>query len=52
MYNYHFQPFTMQGDFGGDVYWDELAEICGDISRVVGFLRYGEISKKHGTYIL
>ena len=27
----------MQRDFEGGIYWDELAEICGDISRVVGF---------------
>ena len=24
-------------DFEGGVYWDELAEICGKISRAVGF---------------
>ena len=31
------QPFTMQQDFKGGVFWDELAEICGDILRVVRF---------------
>ena len=30
-------PFTMQQDFEGGIYWDELAETCGDISRAVGF---------------
>ena len=30
-------PFTMQWDFEGGIYWDELAETCGNISRVVGF---------------
>ena len=27
----------MQRDFEGGVCWDELAEICGDVSRAVGF---------------
>ena len=27
----------MQRDFEGGVYWDELAEICSEISRAVGF---------------
>ena len=27
----------MQQDFEGGVHYDELAEICGDILRVVGF---------------
>ena len=27
----------MQRDFEGGVYWDELADRCGDISRAVGF---------------
>ena len=31
------QSCTMWRDFEGGVYWDELAETCGDISRVVGF---------------
>ena len=31
------QACTMQRDFEGSVYWDVLAEICGDISRVAGF---------------
>ena len=30
-------PFTMQRDFEGGIYWDELAETCGDISRAVEF---------------
>ena len=34
---YRRQPHTMRRDFEGGVYWDELAEICGDISRVAGF---------------
>ena len=31
------RPLTMRRDFEGGVYWDELADRCGDISRVVGF---------------
>ena len=31
------RPFTMWQDFEGGVYWVELAEICGEISRVAGF---------------
>ena len=31
------QPLTMRQDFEGGVYWDELADKCGDISRVAGF---------------
>ena len=27
----------MQRDFEGVVYWNEVAEICGEISRVAGF---------------
>ena len=27
----------MRWDFEGGVYWDELAEICGEISRAAGF---------------
>ena len=27
----------MRQDFKGSIYWDELAEICGEISRVAGF---------------
>ena len=27
----------MWRDFKGGVYWDELAETCGDISRMMGF---------------
>ena len=27
----------MWQDFEGGAYWDELAEICGDISRAAGF---------------
>ena len=27
----------MRRDFEGGVYWDELAKICGEISRAVGF---------------
>ena len=34
---YRCRPRTMQQYYKGGVYWDELAEICGDISRVVGF---------------
>ena len=29
--------FTMWQDFNGSIYWDELAEICGDILSGVGF---------------
>ena len=31
------QPLTMWRDFEGSVYWDELADRCGDISRTAGF---------------
>ena len=31
------RPLTMQRDFEGGVYCDELADKCGDISRAVGF---------------
>ena len=27
----------MRQDFEGGIYWDELAEICGKISRAAGF---------------
>ena len=27
----------MRRDFEGGVYWDELADKCGDISRAAGF---------------
>ena len=27
----------MRRDFKGDIYWDELAETCSDISRAAGF---------------
>ena len=27
----------MRRDFEGGVYWDELADRCGDISRAAGF---------------
>ena len=27
----------MRQDFEGGVYWDELAEICSEISRAAGF---------------
>ena len=27
----------MRRDFEGGVYWDELADRCGEISRAVGF---------------
>ena len=30
-------PRTMRQDFEGGIYWDELAEICGEISRAAGF---------------
>ena len=33
---YRCQSCTVQRDFKGGVYWDELAEMYGDISRVVG----------------
>ena len=36
-YIYCCRPRTMRWDFEGGVYWDELAEICGEMSRVVGF---------------
>ena len=31
------RPFTMRRDFEGGVYWHELAETCGEISRAAGF---------------
>ena len=31
------RPLTMQRDFEGGVYWDELADRCGDILRAAGF---------------
>ena len=31
------RPLTMRRDFEGGVYWDELADRCGDISRAAGF---------------
>ena len=31
------QPLTMRRDFEGGVYWDKLADRCGNISRAVGF---------------
>ena len=34
---YRCRPCTMWHNFEDGVYQDELAEICGDISRVVGF---------------
>ena len=36
-YVYHCRPYTMWQDFKGGIYLDELAEICGDISRAAGF---------------
>ena len=30
-------PLTMQRDFKGGIYWDELADRCGEISRAAGF---------------
>ena len=30
-------PLTMRRDFEGGIYWDELADRCGDISRAAGF---------------
>ena len=27
----------MWQDFKGGIYWDELTEICGEISRAAGF---------------
>ena len=31
------RPLTMQWDFEGSVYWDELADRCGETSRAAGF---------------
>ena len=31
------RSLTMRRDFEGGVYWDELADRCGDISRAAGF---------------
>ena len=31
------RPLTMRRDFEGGVYWDELADRCGEISRAAGF---------------
>ena len=31
------RPLTMRRDFEGGVYWDEMADRCGDISRAAGF---------------
>ena len=34
---YSCQPRIMRQDFEGSIYWDELAEICGDVSSAAGF---------------
>ena len=31
------RPLTMRRDFEGGVYWGEMADRCGDISRAAGF---------------
>ena len=31
------RSLTMRRDFEGGVYWDELVDRCGDISRAAGF---------------
>ena len=36
-YAYCYRPRTMRWDFEGGVYWDEFAEICGEILRAAGF---------------
>ena len=36
-YRYCCRPLTMQRDFEGGVYWDKLADRCGEISRAAGF---------------
>ena len=36
-YWYSCRPFTIQRDFEGGVYWDELVDRCGDIPRAAGF---------------
>ena len=33
----HCRPCIMRQHFEASVYWDELAEICGKISRAAGF---------------
>ena len=33
----HVRIRTMRRDFEDGVYWDELAEICGEMSRAAGF---------------
>ena len=45
-YIYCCRHFTIRWDFEGGVYWDKWVEICGEISRVVGFrgvVRFEEI---------
>ena len=36
-YGYCYQPLTMRRDFESGVYWDKLADRCGDISGAAGF---------------
>ena len=36
-YGNFYRPLTMRRDFEGGVYWDEMADRCGDISRAAGF---------------
>ena len=31
------RPFTIRRDFNSSIYWDELAEICGDVLRAAEF---------------
>ena len=44
-YGYCCRPLTMRRDFEGGVYWDELADRCGDILRAVGFRGVAKRSK-------
>ena len=36
-YIYRCRPFAMWRGFEGGIYWGELAEMCNDVSRAVGF---------------
>ena len=42
---------TMQRDFKGGMYWDDLAETRGNIARAARFPRCGEISTKCGDNV-
>ena len=46
------RPLTMRQDFEGGVYWDELAERCGDISRAAEFQGVARFRGNTVFYIL